>query len=215
LEIFKRFALLTNHKDIWEKLRDDIKHIDSKDLKVSDLLSTPEINSAIKSSQDSLKLGKLCLKQEAAGKVRVFAMVDAWTQSLLATLHDGVLKILSSIPQDGTYDQHKPVKVLIDKGIQELYSFDLSAATDRLPIDLQSRIISSLFNNEEVGSLWKSLLVDRDYILESKDPKFTSDNGSYRYAIGQPMGCLSSWPMLAITHHLIVQVAARRSGIIN
>jgi len=213
LEIFKRFALLTNHKDIWEKLRDDIKHIDSKDLKVSDLLSTPEINSAIKSSQDSLKLGKLCLKQEAAGKVRVFAMVDAWTQSLLATLHDGILKILSSIPQDGTYDQHKPVKVLIDKGIQELFSFDLSAATDRLPIDLQARIISSLFDNDEVGSLWKSLLVDRDYILESKDPKFVSDNGSYRYAIGQPMGCLSSWPMLAITHHLIVQVAARRSGI--
>jgi hypothetical protein len=215
LEIFKRFALLTNHKDIWEKLRDDIKHIDSKDLKVSDLLSTPEINDAIKSSQDSLKLGKLCLKQEAAGKVRVFAMVDAWTQSLLATLHDGILKILSSIPQDGTYDQHKPVKVLIDKGIQELYSFDLSAATDRLPIDLQCRIISSLFNNEEVGSLWKSLLVDRDYILDSKDPKFISGNGSYRYAVGQPMGCLSSWPMLAITHHLIVQVAARRSGIIK
>lgn len=153
MEIFKRFALLTNHKDIWEKLRDDIKHIDSKDLKVSDLLSTPEINSAIKSSQDSLKLGKLCLKQEAAGKVRVFAMVDAWTQSLLATLHDGILKILSSIPQDGTYDQHKPVKVLIDKGIQELFSFDLSAATDRLPIDLQARIISSLFDNDEVGSL--------------------------------------------------------------
>jgi len=101
---------------------------------------------------------------------------------------------------------------LIDKGIQELYSFDLSAATDRLPIDLQCRIISSLFNNEEVGSLWKSLLVDRDYILESKDKKFISSNGSYRYEVGQPMGCLSSWPMLAITHHLIVQVAARRSG---
>lgn len=207
--------MLTNHKDIFEKLRDDLAFINSKDLNIFDILGTKEINDSLTSSQDSLKLGKLCLKQEAAGKVRVFAMVDAWTQSLLATLHDGILKILSSIPQDGTYDQHKPVKVLIDKGIQELYSFDLSAATDRLPIDLQSRIISSLFNNEEVGSLWKSLLVDRDYILESKDKKFISSNGSYRYAIGQPMGCLSSWPMLAITHHLIVQVAARRAGSIK
>jgi len=52
------------------------------------------------------------------------------------------LKILSSIPQDGTYDQHKPVKALIERGIQTLYSFDLSAATDRLPIDLQVRIIN-------------------------------------------------------------------------
>jgi len=153
LEVFKRFALLTNHKDIFEKLRDDLAFINSKGLNINDILATEEINKSFSSSQDSLKLGKLCLKQEAAGKVRVFAMVDAWTQSLLATLHDGVLKILSSIPQDGTYDQHKPVKVLIEKGIQELYSFDLSAATDRLPIDLQSRIISSLFNNDEVGSL--------------------------------------------------------------
>jgi hypothetical protein len=52
------------------------------------------------------------------------------------------LKILSSIPQDGTYDQHKPVKALIDKGISTFYSFDLSAATDRLPIELQVRIIN-------------------------------------------------------------------------
>jgi hypothetical protein len=60
----------------------------------------------------------------------------------LGLLHDGLLKILSSIPQDGTYDQHKPVKALIDKGIKTFYSYDLSAATDRLPIDLQVRIIS-------------------------------------------------------------------------
>lgn len=145
--------MLTNHKDIFEKLRDDIKFIDSNGVKIEDLYSTDEIKENITSSPDELKLGKLCLKQEAAGKVRVFAMVDAWTQSLLATLHDGILKILSSIPQDGTYDQHKPVKVLIDKGIKELFSFDLSAATDRLPIDLQSRIISLLFDNNEVGSL--------------------------------------------------------------
>lgn len=26
-----------------------------------------------------------------------------------------------------------------------------------------------------------------------------------RYAVGQPMGALSSWAMLALTHHFIVQ----------
>jgi len=35
---------------------------------------------------------------------------------------------------------------------------------------------------------------------------------SYRYAVGQPMGALSSWAMLAITHHFLVQLAARRAG---
>jgi len=33
-----------------------------------------------------------------------------------------------------------------------------------------------------------------------------------RYAVGQPMGALSSWAMLALTHHLIVAMAARRVG---
>jgi len=36
---------------------------------------------------------------------------------------------------------------------------------------------------------------------------------AYRYAVGQPMGAYSSFPMLALTHHVIVQVAARRAGI--
>jgi hypothetical protein len=119
---------------------------------------------------------------------------------------------LSLIPQDGTYDQHKPVKALLAKGLTNLYSFDLSAATDRLPIDLQVRIISLLFNNDKVGPLWKDLLINRDYILNSNDPLFKESNGAYRYSVGQPMGCLSSWAMLALSHHLIVQVAARRSG---
>jgi hypothetical protein len=31
------------------------------------------------------------------------------------------------------------------------------------------------------------------------------------YGTGQPMGAYSSWPMLAITHHTIVRVAAERA----
>lgn len=33
-------------------------------------------------------IGKLSTKEEAAGKVRVFAMVDIWTQILLSPLHN-------------------------------------------------------------------------------------------------------------------------------
>lgn len=35
--------------------------------------------------------------------------------------------------------------------------------------------------------------------------------GPYRYAVGQPMGALSSWAMLAVTHHLLAQLAAHRA----
>jgi hypothetical protein len=41
-----------------------------------------------------VSLGRLSLKEEAAGKIRVFAMVDAFTQWALYPLH---MKILSTI----------------------------------------------------------------------------------------------------------------------
>jgi len=133
--------LLTNSKDVYEKLRDDIAYINDKSVQIEDLCKD-ELVDKTWSSRDQLKLGKLSLKLEAAGKVRVFAIADAWTQTLLGNLHQGLFAVLSQIPQDGTFNQHKPVKALLDKGLSEFFSFDLSAATDRLPIDLQSDIIS-------------------------------------------------------------------------
>jgi uncharacterized protein YigE (DUF2233 family) len=56
------------------------------------------------------KLGQLALKEEAAGKVRVFAMVDGVTQSVLKPLHDFVFSLLSQFPNDATFDQSASVK---------------------------------------------------------------------------------------------------------
>jgi len=98
--------------------------------------------------------------------------------------------ILSNIPSDGTFDQLRPVRKLMEAGHKEFYSFDLSAATDRLPIDLQVQVLSYLWQDEETALLWRSLLCDRDYHLE--DSRFPEANGKYRYAVGQPMGALSS-----------------------
>jgi len=50
-------------------------------------------------------IGQLSRKNEAAGKVRVFAMVDIWTQSLLKPLHSMLTSFLGSLPNDGTKDQ--------------------------------------------------------------------------------------------------------------
>lgn len=88
---------------------------------------------------------------EAAGKVRVFAIVDAWTQSLLSPLHRALFALLRQIPQDGTFDQLAPVKKLHERKLKEMFSFDLSAATDRLPIALQTDILALLFKNRETA----------------------------------------------------------------
>jgi hypothetical protein len=50
-------------------------------------------------------IGQLSRKLEAAGKVRVFAMVDIWTQSMLKPLHLMLTDFLASLPNDGTKDQ--------------------------------------------------------------------------------------------------------------
>jgi len=55
---------------------------------------------------------------------------------------------------DGTFDQTKPLKILqekISKGeiaSGNIYSYDLSAATDRLPIKVQRDILSLIFKEE-------------------------------------------------------------------
>lgn len=98
-----------------------------------------------------LKLGKLAIKEEAAGKARVFAMADSITQSVMSPLNDWVFARLRDLPMDGTFDQAKPLSRLVSLYKEgslpgaTFYSYDLSSATDRLPISLQSDILSKLF----------------------------------------------------------------------
>lgn len=151
-------------------------------------------------------LGKLGFKNEAAGKVRVFAMVDNVTQWMLRPIHDLIFSILRKLPTDGTFDQTRPLELLLKnlpKG-KPLYSFDLSSATDRLPVEIQRMLLSFLIG-EEFSILWRDLLVSRSYSYSSSQ---FNVKGEVKYAVGQPMGALSSWAMLALTHHFLVQQAS-------
>jgi hypothetical protein len=94
--------------------------------------------------------GQFSLKEEAAGKLRVFAIVDSISQNLLAPLHNFMFSVLRSIPNDGTFDQEKSIKRSQDKAVLSgrAYSFDLSAATDRLPVSLSGKILSKIFSDD-------------------------------------------------------------------
>jgi hypothetical protein len=177
-----------------------------------------------------LELGKIAMKLEAAGKVRLFAMETWWVQGLLYPLHKGIFGILRLIPQDGTHDQGKPLKLLQsyfegcrDRGQKTYFaSFDLKAATDRIPVGLQEKVLALLVG-PRVALCWKILMVRKDYVftpLSERTKARRWSEGSrkplapirLRYAVGQPMGAYSSWAMLAITHHCLVQFAAWRAG---
>lgn len=152
--------------------------------------------------------GRLHGIDEPAGKVRIIALVDIWTQSIFSPLHELLFTFLKTLPNDGTFDQDKAffraqAKASVSKVV---YSVDLSSATDRLPIKIQVEILNSLFPRTHIGTIWGKILsrsfIVRDSIHDIKAGTLVS------YGCGQPMGCLSSWAMLAVTHHFILQHCA-------
>jgi len=62
-------------------------------------------------------LGQLSFKEEPAGKLRVFAMVDMLTQSLLKPLHLKLFDIFKLLPNDGTHDQAAAFNRAIQKSL--------------------------------------------------------------------------------------------------
>ena len=137
-------------------------------------------------------------------------------------MHKWIFKILISIRQDGTFDQLAPIQALQEKYAsnpkgKRYASLDLSAATDRLPISLQRIILKVLLkgivrDSASFSQSWSDLLTKRPYQLTKDILIGTQYNhnkwlsGIY-YSVGQPMGALSSWAMLALTHHAMMQYA--------
>jgi len=109
---------------------------------------------------------------------------------------------------DGTFNQAGPLARA--NSWSGLYSLDLTAATDRLPIKLQIALLGALLGNPAIADAWATLLVDRFYRFSVMG--FEQFACVIKYAVGQPMGALSSWAMLAFTHHFMVQVAAWMAG---
>jgi len=92
-------------------------------------------------------LGRLAFKEEPAGKLRVFAMVDVITQSLLKPLHDSMLSLFRLIPNDATLDQSKSFDRAVKLSLKynQSFGYDLSSATDRLPISSQKALLNNLY----------------------------------------------------------------------
>lgn len=159
-----------------------------------------------------LHFGRLGFKEEP-GKIRVFAMVTPLLQTLMHPLHKWIFARLAAIPTDGTFNQTAPVERLIERFKGESFwvaSYDLSAATDRLPVQLQLDLLVPLLG-EKLATLWRFLLVGPRYALPRVAKSYNLGFDSVVYAVGQPMGALSSWALLALTHHALVQMAAKRA----
>jgi hypothetical protein len=144
---------------------------------------------------------KLSYFSDKEGKTRVIAIFDYWSQTALRPLHRVMNSILRRLEPDCTFNQGSFVDRIAS--LSPFHSLDLSNATDRMPIALQRRVIERLIGVERANA-WAHVLVGYEFTSKG--------NPSVKYNAGQPMGAYSSWPAMALTHHLIVRVAALRAG---
>jgi hypothetical protein len=146
--------------------------------------------------------GRISFISDKGGKTRVIAIGNYWIQNTLKPLHQVMFKVLRSIAMDGTYDQISQSS-RVAKATTEgpVWSYDLTAATDRLPLIIQSDVME--FLDKEIGTLWSEILHNMTFFYKDKE---------FKYTVGQPMGLYSSWASLAITHHFIIQYLAYKRG---
>jgi hypothetical protein len=151
-------------------------------------------------------LGRIHTIQELGGKARCVAILDYYTQTLLEPLHKALGNICKKLPTDAVYKQEIAAEKVMEwtKVGTPLWSYDLEQATDRMPVCLQEYILGILLGNSKIASLWREILVERDYYI--------SDTEKIRYAVGQPMGAKSSFVVFNLTHHILIQVAAMRAN---
>lgn len=148
------------------------------------------------------------------GKARMIANVDWLSQSALSGIHFFLFDLLRTIDSDFTFDHKKGIPYIMNNkeflskaSNKNFFSIDLSAATDRMPRVLQGEILKSILNElnydgESISKHWLGIL-DRVYSTVNSP---INEGRPIRYEVGQGMGLFTSWPIMAIMHHYIVNV---------
>lgn len=97
--------------------------------------------------------GRLAVFDDVGGKKRYIALGNWVIQGTLRPLHNLLMDLLREIPQDCTFDQDKIFrwsKKIVRQG-KPIYSLDLSSATDRLPLALQTKILYLMTKDQKLA----------------------------------------------------------------
>lgn len=170
-----------------------------------DIIEQDSNNKKIPIQKDPIH-SKISLKEESWGRLRAFAIVDYFSHSALRGFHKYLFDTLETFQEDCTFEQEKGYNAVklwtVTSDSSE--SADLSEATNVIPLLVQREIVQSMTNNR-FGYLWSNLVSNRVFT--------TPDKGTIKYTCGQPMGISSSWPMLAMWHHVMARTAISYTGI--
>lgn len=139
-------------------------------------------------------------------KVRTITVGNYYLQRTLLPIHNGLMETLRSIPEDGTYKQSSAAHSIAQWTAQgyQPWCFDLTAATDRFPIQIQYLVLKEMY--PELASRW--------YAIMRKAESYSPDQQRYfKFQVGQPMGLYSSWAAFSITHHIVIRYAFMKANL--
>lgn len=157
-----------------------------------------------------LATGRLAQVIEGSGKRRIFAICNYIKQRLLRPVHDWAMKILASIPMDGTFDQGAPIRRLQEKGHLVNYCFDLKSATDRWPLSVMYTLMSMMRGPTLASSIVNSSLGLNTFLVMNP---IVQKMREVAFIAGQPLGFYGSWSLFSLCHHYLVWLAAEKAGV--
>jgi hypothetical protein len=182
-------------KDLIEKLN-EIRKFD-----LSAIAETYKIKKVLNGKPLSIR--KLSIVDAPERKSRIIAILDYWSQTALKPLHDRIFSTLKTLDSDCTFRQTEPNKFLTNG---PYYSLDLTAATDRFPVQVQEMILAAYTGSENYAKHWTNILTGYEFNVP------WLDNCNVLYKAGQPMGAYSSWAVFTLSHHVMVRIAAMKVG---
>lgn len=146
--------------------------------------------------EECLYGGEVHFLQEPGMKLRAIASPFRIHQLALKPLGDAIYSILSGLPWDCTFDQSKAlpwIQASLKEG-KEVFSIDLTGATDYFPMEVQILTLSEIFGDIKDISLFNQISRFR----------WKSEVGDIEWKRGQPLGLYPSFGAFALTHGLIL-----------
>ena len=147
--------------------------------------------------------GNIDVTHEPGLKTRYFAAPNLVLQRALEPLKDSLLLFLQKVPWDCTLDQRKADSYIMGrlKHSKQVYSVDLSKATDSFPWEWQyavGRQVCNGFLAHNMLSLMNQAIENWEWVLP--------DGKTGKWGAGQPLGLGPSFPLFTLSHGILLYI---------
>lgn len=149
------------------------------------------------------------------GKARFFYAAPHWAQAVLYPWAQGLYSWLKALPQDYTHDQEKGARQVQkwireqeqETGTAEVWSIDLSSATDRMPLALTNWVLRNLQPKERSTPNWAMWCSTFGLLSRLQAENGFRAGHCIQWKVGQPLGLVASFAAFAITNHYLARLA--------